>query len=147
MTTEPSTEQFDFWCGRWSAATVDDGSALTGTNEVDWLWDRTVLREQFSLPQPDGTVYRGTSLSVPVPGRGWCQTWVDSAGGYLDFVGGWDGSRMVLERTAARAGVSVRQRMTWRDIGPDAFQWDWESSTDDGRSWRVDWHIDYARQA
>ena len=84
---------------------------------------------------------------MPVPGRGWCQTWVDSAGSYLDFVGGWNGQEMVLERTTVRDGVDLCQRMIFYDITAEALTWDWQSSTDGGRTWRLDWRLAYERES
>ena len=34
----------------------------------------------------------------------WKQTWVDNQGGYLDFTGGWQDDRMILQRDAERDG-------------------------------------------
>ncbi len=104
-----------------------------------------MVEERFRLPQAEDEVFTGRSYSVAVPGRGWCQTWVDNAGAYLDFVGGWRGDRMVLERETERDGAPLRQRMTWYDIGADAFTWDWEASTDRGASWVLNWRLAYRR--
>ena len=91
--------------------------AQVGRNEVTWLWGRAALHEDFSMPVGQGH-FHGCSISVPVAGRGWCQTWVDSDGQYLDFVGGLVDDEMILERTATRAdGQLVRQRMRWWAIG------------------------------
>lgn len=143
---EPTRDQFDFWCGSWVVTHVDDaGVAWEGSNEVAAIEDGKVVEERFSLVAGDGELFTGRSHSVPVPGRGWCQTWVDNAGSYLDFVGGWNGSQMVLERQTTREGAAIRQRMLWYDITPDAFTWDWQSSTDDGQSWQLNWRLAYRR--
>jgi hypothetical protein len=125
----------------------EDGKAWEGSNQVGYVEDGAAVEERFSLVQPDGSLMTGHSLSVPVPGRGWCQTWVDNQASYLDFVGGWNGAEMCLERTTERDGAPLRQRMIWYDISPDAFTWDWQSSADDGESWQLNWRLAYRREA
>jgi hypothetical protein len=138
--------QFAFWVGRWRVTDEGPGdSGRTGVNVVSWLYDGAVLQESFSMQQEDGTLFQGRSLSVPDPRRGWCQTWADSAGHYLDFTGGWRGDRMVLDRVDSRTGVEVRQRMVWYDIGAHAFTWDWLRSTDGGTDWQLAWRLTYSR--
>jgi len=131
--------QFDFWLGVWDLSWEPDGR---GVNDIVSILDDHVVLERFdghpSIP------LAGMSVSAydEVLGR-WRQTWVDSDGQYLDFVGGIDGDRMVLER---RRPDGRRQRMVWSDIEPESLHWSWEYSDDDGRSWTVAWAIDYRRR-
>ena len=144
---EPRPDQLDFWCGTWRGETVggDLLGAQVARNEIGWQWGGAVLLEQFSLPTDDGT-FHGRSWSVPVAGRGWCQTWVDSDGQYLDFVGGLVGEELVMDRIAlGRRGDLGRQRMLWWDVGPAAFSWAWLSAEDDDESWRLRWELRYTR--
>ncbi len=144
---EPELPQLTFWCGSWLVTYVDDdGVSWEGSNVVTLVEGGTAIEERFSLVQPGGDLMTGRSLSVPVPGRGWCQTWVDNAGSYLDFVGGWNGQEMVLERATTRDGVDLSQRMIFYDITAETLTWDWQSSADSGRTWRLDWRLTYRRQ-
>ena len=144
--TEPSMPQFAFWEGSWVVTYVDDdGVTWEGANVVTQIEDGKAVEERFSLVQPDGELMTGRSVSVPVPGRGWCQTWVDNSGSYLDFVGGWNGSEMCLTRTTERDGAPLLQRMIWYAIEPDTFDWDWQSSTDGGATWQLNWRLAYRR--
>lgn len=140
--TAPEASQFDFWLGEWNLTWADTGR---GTNHITKDFDGCVVREDFSTAgeQP----YRGSSASVFDTKSGkWKQTWVDIAGGYLDFVGGWEGDKMVLSRTAFdTSGNAFLQRMVWFNITNDAFDWNWEKSTDDGEIWNVVWAIKYER--
>ena len=54
---------------------------------------------------------------------------------------------MVLERTATRDDTTFRQRMAWSLIGPDALEWRWQRSMDDGATWETVWPISYRRSA
>ena len=149
---EPELSQFSFWLGSWVVTYTDpEGRRWEGTNVVSLVEGGTVVEERFTLLQPDGEVMTGRSYSVPVPGRGWCQTWVDNSGNYLDFVGGWNGQEMVLGRNTEREGAPLQQRMIFYDLAPDRLTWDWQSSAGasagapDG--WRLDWRLEYQRAA
>lgn len=145
---EPDRDQFAFWIGSWRVRSLV-GEPVDGHNEVCWTLDGQVLWEQFSA----GTdPFTGWSFSVPVPGRGWVQTWVDNTGSYLDFVGGWLGDRMVLERRTVqerRVGraTTIRQRMTWHSIGDASFVWDWASQPprSGDAAWNLMWRLHYDR--
>ncbi len=137
----PHGGQFDFWLGSWKVHHLA-GSEVDGSNEVGWTLDGAVLWEQFSAGSDPFT---GWSFSVPVEGRGWVQTWVDNTGAYLDFVGGWLGDRMVLERDRAGA-PPTRQRMTWHSITQDGFVWDWSARTAPETVWELVWRLRYDRR-
>ena len=140
----PGFAQFDFWVGEWTAHWSDaDGNDVTGTNAVNKVLGGCVIHESFHAPSIG---FEGWSVSVYDPSSDrWRQTWVDNAGGYLDFVGSLDEGTMELRRRAERDGASFLQRMLWYNIGEDAFDWNWERSDDEGRSWRVLWSIHYVR--
>ena len=71
----------------------------------------------------------------------WKQTWVDSEGTYLDFVGRFEDGAMELRRTAGGALF----RMRWENIEPNAFDWSYQRSEDDGTTWTALWEIGYSR--
>lgn len=142
----PDLSQFAFWLGSWVVVHTDeDGGEWEGSNLVALVEGDKAVEERFTLVQPDGEVMTGRSYSVPVTGRGWCQTWVDNSGSYLDFVGGWNGSEMVLERTSERAGALLQQRMIWYGIAHDAFCWDWQSRAGESPTWELSWRLAYRR--
>jgi hypothetical protein len=91
---------------------------------------------------------RGHSVSVFDARAGrWKQTWVDNEGGYLDFIGEFKDGRMVLAREAVRPdGSKVQQRMVFKNIGRNEFDWSWERSLDGGKTWEVLWPIHYKRK-
>jgi len=131
--------QFDFWLGDWDLRWEPDGC---GVNVITSILDDHVVLEQFdgrpSIP------LAGMSVSVFDRDIGrWRQVWVDSDGQYLDFVGGFEGERMVLERRRTDGRL---QRMVWSNIAAESLLWSWEHSDDDGARWTVDWAIDYRRR-
>ena len=138
----PEAAQFDFWVGEWDLTWGEDGQ---GTNKIIKILDRRVIHESFSaMPAVE---FRGISLSVFDTAAGlWKQTWVDSSGLYLDFVGGWEGDRMVLQRQGIVEGQPVSQRMVWYNIQMDTLEWLWQRSEDGDDSWSTLWHIHYQRR-
>ena len=130
----------DFWLGRWSVSWTGGG---TGTNTIQRILGGRVIEERFDGRDPSGDL-AGRSLSVMDASDGqWRQTWVDSTGAYLDFVGTAVDGVIAFQRTAA--GGSPLQRMRWLDIASDGLTWQWERSLDGGASWELLWAITYRR--
>jgi hypothetical protein len=139
------TTAFDFWVGSWVVTDPSDGSE--GRNTIRRILGGKVLEESFTFPGPDGKPYRGRSHTVNVDGRGWCQTWVDSTGLYLDFVGDRAGDVMRLERRTVVAGRPVVQRMEWSQITAESLVWQWMRAPDNGEEPELLWRLDYRRTA
>jgi len=91
--------------------------------------------------------FQGMSVSVSDPTRNiWKQTWVDNQGSYLDFEGTFDGEkRIFVRRFTTPEGMEMIQRMVFSNISEDSFMWDWESSTDEGSTWNLNWRVQYTR--
>ena len=143
---EPSTleldaaRQFDFWLGEWDCSWQADGVEHAGTNSVYADLGGMVIVENFDA-RP-GLDYQGLSYSVyDRPAQCWKQTWVDSQGTYLDFVGRFEDGVMELRRSADDALF----RMRWENIEPNRFDWSYQRSDDDGDTWNAIWEIGYSR--
>lgn len=137
----PEFRQFDFWVGTWDLTWDKDKK---GTNTITRVLGDCVIQEHFN--GGDSMTLRGMSVSTYNPRNGkWYQTWVDNDGTYLDFVGGMQGDKMILARTATRDGKEFRQRMVFHDIKPDSLIWDWQRSKDEGKTWENLWTIHYRR--
>jgi hypothetical protein len=147
----PEAAQFDFWVGEWEANWEENAAAKMpkgrGTNRITKAMDGCVIEEQFDGQEAIGL--RGMSVSVYVPQtKEWKQTWVDNSGGYLGFGGGFKDGEMVLVREAVGPkGARFHQRMVWKNITADRFDWSWERSLDGGKTWAVNWAISYKRRA
>jgi hypothetical protein len=142
--TSAESRQFDFWVGDWEAHFTQNGKPGQSRNKVTRILGDCVIFEDFR-GAPDSPLY-GMSHSVFDRQAGkWKQTWVDNNASYLDFVGEFKDDRMILSRTAAKDGKTFLQRMVWFDIQPDRFNWHWERSDDGGKTWQVNWKIDYRR--
>jgi len=147
--TEAQQKQFDFWVGEWDLTWPRNiaGEMAQGSNSVKRTLDGCVVQENFSAL--DSMPLRGMSVSTFDARSGkWKQTWVDNQGAYLDFVGQFKDGQMTLQRKAMKPdGSRVQQRMIYKNISPNEFDWSWERSLDNGKTWQVLWPIHYKRKA
>jgi hypothetical protein len=136
-----AARQFDFWLGEWDCTWAEDGR---GTNSVYHdLGDKVVVESFDGRPSLE---YQGMSVSVyDRTSQRWKQTWVDSEGAYLDFVGGYENGVMDLRREAEIDGRTALYRMLWHNIERDALDWAWQRSDDEGTTWETLWAIGYRR--
>jgi hypothetical protein len=146
--SEPEQKQLEFWVGEWDLTWPGSNAGETahGTNSIRRILDGCIVEENFS--GGDAMHLRGRSVSIfdTTVGK-WKQTWVDNEGGYLDFVGEFKDGQMILAREAIQADGSKRlQRMVFKNISHDEFDWSWEGSKDGGNSWTVAWPIHYKRK-
>lgn len=147
--TEAQRKQLDFWLGDWDLTWpgAKQNEIAHGRNTVKRIMDNCVVQENFS--GEDSTPLRGMSVSSFNPSTGkWNQTWVDNQGAYLDFVGEFKDGEMILAREAAKSdGTRIIQRMVFRNINANEFDWSWEASKDGGKTWTVQWPIHYKRRS
>ena len=139
---------YDFWLGKWQADwTNADGSTGSGTNHIFKVLDNKVLEENFTITSGNQAGFKGKSLSVFNPTtKVWHQAWADNQGGYFDFYGSVDGDKkMFSTQPKQQNGKNVQQRMVFYDISHEKFTWDWESTTDGGKTWNLLWRINYTR--
>lgn len=144
----PEAKQFDFWVGTWKAEWTDkNGNESEGTNTIKKILGGCVVEENFD--GNPGTPLIGKSMSVYVPRlKKWKQTWVDNSGGYLDFTGEFEMGKMILSRDFLnKDGKKISQRMVYYNINKESFDWNWERSMDDGKTWKVMWKIHYTRKS
>lgn len=96
--SEEQAKQFDFWVGTWDLEWTDaKGVKQTGTNVINKILGGCVIEENFN--GGGSPEYLGKSHSLfDAKSRMWKQTWVDSGGDYLDFVGEFKDGKMMLWR-------------------------------------------------
>ena len=146
--SEAQQKQFNFWIGSWDLTWPGNtaGQVAHGTNNISRILDGCVVQENFSggAAMP----LRGMSVSLFNSRSGkWQQTWVDNQGAYLDFVGEFKDGQMVLAREATKPdGSKVLQRMVYKNIQAREFDWNWQSSSDGGKTWKVIWPIHYQKK-
>lgn len=139
----PEASQFDFWVGSWELYTAD---TITGTNNIYKIMDGCTVQENFESPKSG---YTGKSWSVYDPkGKQWQQTWVDNQGAFIYLTGKFEDGKMTLFTLPKKTpnGKEIVFRMLFSNISKESFDWDWDSSTDNGATWKSGWHIHYKRK-
>lgn len=131
----PEYRQFDFWVGEWDVSA--DGQAA-GTNSIRPVHGGCALHESWQGAGEGGI--SGSSYNIYDPASGhWHQTWVDASGTLLQLDGGLVDGNMVLSgrRPIRDGGGMTLHRITWTPNTDGSVRQLWESSQDDGASWRV----------
>ena len=125
----PEHRQFDFWIGEWNVRNA--AGRVVGTNTIKALHKGCVLMESWTGA---GGV-TGSSLNIyDASGRQWHQTWVDSSGSLLELDGNLVDGAMVL---SSAASDSPRNRITWRVLPDGRVRQLWETSSDNGTTWKT----------
>jgi hypothetical protein len=141
-------QELDFWLCEWDLTWpgANPGEVQRGTNSIRRVLEGCVIEENFS--GGDEMPLRGKSVSVfDTRARKWKQTWVDNQGAYLDFVGEVIDGQMILGREVTRPdGSKSLQRMVFKNISKEQFDWSWEASKNGGKNWQVVWPIHYRRR-
>jgi len=147
----PEGKQLDFWVGEWELSWPAEqfggpaGDSGHGTNTITKILSECIVQEEFRFPQGN---FNGHSVSVyNAKKKHWQQTWVDNQGGYLLFTGDFKDNKMELRTEPAnRNGKEFISRMVFKNIEKNSLDWDWQNSTDGGKSWNDQWNIHYKRK-
>lgn len=139
--SSPAYRQFDFWLGTWN---VTQAGKTAGQNKIESILNGCAVMESW---QGTGGV-TGHSLNIYDSTRDlWHQTWVDSTGSLLTLEGRFKNGAMVLEGVALDdKGAKTRQRITWTSSSATEVRQLWQSSTDDGKSWKTEFDGVYRQQ-
>ena len=125
--------QFDFWVGEWEVKTPD--GKLAGHNRIEKVLGGCALHESWT----GASGGRGHSYNAyDAQRKVWHQTWVDRQGSVLLLEGGLKDGAMVL----ANAG----NRITWTPRKGGTVTQVWETTADQGASWKTVFHGVYRLQ-
>ncbi len=144
----PEQKQLNFWVGDWDLTWQgkDASEIRHGSNSIRRILGDCVVEENFASQTPPILLGKSVSLFDTTSGK-WKQTWVDNEGGYLDFTGDFkDGQMMFWREFTDPKGMKIQQRMVFKNIAANNFDWSWESSNDSGKAWKVIWLIRYQRK-
>ena len=141
---------YDFWVGKWNLSWEDaKGNKGSGTNYIHKILDGKVIEENFEAKEGLYAGMKGKSLSVYNPQtKKWHQAWADSQGSYFDFYGAeMDGHMVFRTKEIKKDDKVIIQRMVFKDVTEDSLTWDWEITTDGGKTWNLSWRIKYSRES
>lgn len=138
----PEYHQFDFFAGDWLATRPDGKPA--GTNLVSTELGGCLLLEHWE--GAGGT--NGQSMNFfDRNDQKWHQVWVDNEGNWLDLVGQLNGRSMEFLATTTGPGGKPQQiRAAFVDNGDTTVREHYESSMDDGKTWKPEFDATFARR-
>jgi hypothetical protein len=140
----PENRQFDFWIGEWNVVTTK-GEAPAGSSKIELILGDCVVQENWT----GGSGGSGKSYNIYNQSlKRWEQYWVDSVGGNIFFYGGLkDGVMDYWTDAIPQAdGTKLKRHLQFFKVGPDTVRQFSQGSTDDGKTWRVEYDFTYNRK-
>ena len=129
----PEYRQFDFWVGDWNV--LDPAGNVVGTNNITREYDGCVVQEHWEARGPQKQI--GSSFNTYNPAtRQWHQTWVDSTGGFLLLDGAFADGKMVLSGEMRNKRGLLKHRIAWTPQPDGRVRQFWETSADEGKTWK-----------
>ena len=127
---------FDFWIGEWEVVQQPE-SKLKAFNSISPFVQGCAIKERYQTQSG----YSGESLNWYDPQlQQWRQTWVDNAGTVLQLAGGLnEQGEMVLSGDQRRdeRGAAIFDRITWTPLQNGHVIQLWETSLDQGKTWKT----------
>ena len=140
---------FDFWIGNWNVSWSEANNKTgRGINIIEKALDGKIIHENFQINEGKNKGFKGVSVSVLNQQTGiWNQAWVDNAGAYLSFTQDRDeaGNLIFITSKVKKDSRTIVSRMVFKDVKTNSFTWDWEGSVDGGKTWKLNWRINYSR--
>jgi len=136
--------QFDFWLGEWNVVTTQ-GEVPAGSSKIELILGDCVLQENWmGGGGGTGKSYNTYNQSL----KRWEQYWVDSVGGNIFFYGGLkDGVMDYWTDAIPQAdGTKLKRHLQFIKLGPDTVRQFSQGSTDDGKTWHVEYDLTYNRK-
>jgi hypothetical protein len=147
--SQPAYRQFDFWVGDWEAFGTNGTKA--GDSRISLILDSCIILEEWTSANPqNGLTYTGKSFNTyNAATRQWQQTWVDNVGGTTEFLRG-EGSDgkivFIAEKVTGQKGKIFMRRLTFTKLSNDKVRQFGEKSDDEGKTWTVEYDLEYRRK-
>lgn len=147
---------FNFLTGRWKILnhkrrTGANGSiwdAFEGEATVHAILAGICSVEELRIPARN---FSGMGLRLlDVKKAQWSDFWVNAASGELGaegLPGSFEGGAGIFQNEEDDQGVKVLYRSVWDRITPTSCRWQQGASRDGGRTWALDWSMDWTRVA
>ena len=156
--TDVGQADFDFIIGSWSIRNRRLVEPLTGSTtweEFDStavshkVWGGAANLEEWEGESPRGRI-QGLAVRMYNPASGqWSIYWGNRANGTLDtpVLGEFKDGRGEFYDQEEFRGRSIYVRIVWSDITPRSCRWEQAFSQDGGKTWEVNWIMEFARTA
>jgi hypothetical protein len=150
---------FDFLVGQWHGhhrklkeklANSHDWEEFDGSLSMRKLMDGYANVDDNVFNTPEGT-YRGVGLrSYDTKTGQWAIWWLDGRDpfGQLDppVKGHFENGVGTFYSTDTLRGKPIRVRFVWSKITATTAHWEQAYSADDGKTWEVNWTMDFTRE-
>jgi hypothetical protein len=145
----PVFRQFDFWVGEWEAFAPNGNKG--GDSKVSIILDSCVILEEWtSAGVQQGLIYTGKSFNMyNAATKQWQQTWVDNTGNTTEFLRGegTDGKIVYYaDKVTGPNGKNFMRRLTFTKLSNDKVRQFGEMSNDEGKTWTVEYDLEYRRK-
>jgi len=136
---------FDFWIGQWEA--FNSAGKKAGDSKIELILDSCVIFENWTSTTQG---YMGKSMNTFNVQTGmWQQTWIDNKGGMTEYVNSkWEKDKMIVttRNEKQKDGTYKMMRMTFTKMNDDNVRQFGESSVDEGKTWKIDFDLEYRRK-
>jgi hypothetical protein len=144
--TAPEYRQFDFWLGEWRVFQTAKPTESVGSSLIDSVYNGCGIRENW---RPFSMLTGGSLNNFDRRDGRWHQTWIDSSGARVEFVGGVTDGKMMLTgvwRDYGGPGKDALVRMTYSRLSSGDVRQLGEASSDGGKSWRSSFDFTYQQE-
>ncbi len=142
----PLNRQFDFWVGEWQVVSADGGTAA-GDSKIELILGDCVIQENWTSAGNIG--YEGKSYNIYNPDlHRWEQFWNDNAGGMIHFYGELKDGVMNYwtDTVPQKDGTKLKRHLQFIPSGSDQVRQFSQGSTDEGKTWHVEYDFIYKRK-
>ncbi len=152
-------DDFDFFIGSWCVTHRRLKDRLVGCNEWVEFEGSTVVQKVLgglgnmddNILELPGDTYRAVTLrSFNADTQQWSIWWLDGRyPGSLDtpVVGCFDNKVGTFYADGTLGEKQIRVRFLWTHPQPDSPRWEQAFSADAGKTWEVNWSMDFTRVA
>jgi tetratricopeptide (TPR) repeat protein len=133
--------QFDFWVGDWEV--FNPAGQKVGTNTIQMFAGGCGVLENWT----NAVGGDGKSINYYDASAGkWYQYWIGIDGGALRYAGNFKDNAMRFEGETSANGKKTLNKLTFFKLDENTVRQLAESSTDDGKTWSVNYDFKYVRK-
>lgn len=148
LCSQPEFRQFDFWVGDWEA--FGPNGTKGGDSKVSVILDSCVILEEWTGIPNQGFTFTGKSFnSYNAATKQWQQTWTDNTGNTTEFLRGEGSNGKVIyyaDKVSDAKGKLFMRRLAFTKLSNDKVRQFGEKSDDEGKTWAVEYDLEYRRK-
>jgi hypothetical protein len=135
--------QMHFMLGNWN---LHSNGSLIGESTIDTILEGHVIEEIFVEYPPDPFLGKNWTTYNPDT-KQWEMTMVDNQGNHSLFHGSLNDDNINFERYFKnKKGEDRIQRLTFYNISKNQFDWTFDTSFDNGKTWKIFYNVRYTRR-